>query len=199
MDGERLVNIDLGTSEPKSFLCKGLNTWSQFGSPFAVPAAMRTSTPTPDRRQRRRIMTLRNFRNVLLVALALFAVITVRSEMRDRTSDGDYGRLARRSIARAPEVAPRPVPVAEASPVPEAASADPFLIQAAAREQYLRSDLAPLSPTTPAVAEGQANAAPATRASSGQEHVAVVGGPEGVTPMKTEERRPVLGGGFGRQ
>ena len=158
---------------------------------------MRSTTPQRqlppfDRRQHRRFLTLRNFRNALLVALATLAVLNIRSEMRD-TTGGEYGRLYGRGIESVPEVEARGA--APAAAVDEAASADPFSVDAARREQYLgNASLEPVPLLDPAV-----DTTAYTRRPS-DSGVSIVGGPEGVAIVTEEARHaPALGGGFGRR
>lgn len=153
--------------------------------------------PFPDRRQHRRYLTKRNVFGAIGILILLFTVITIRSEMRSTPTD-EYGRVYGKQLNKLPEVTPRaamPV-VAESSSVPEAASADPFSLDAAAREQYLgdtrlepATQSAPLSPAGVTI--------PAPRGV--QSDVRVEGGPEGVVIVRDREKQaPVLGGGFGK-
>ena len=147
-----------------------------------------------ERRRRKRILTLRNVRNAVLVLLVVVAGMNIRSEMRDTTGD-DFGRLYERELAKAPVVEPAPVAEADVLPVDEAASADPFSLEAAAREQYLRAAIgAPVSSPAPSSAvvtfAGENTGAPKLK---------IVGGPDGVSVVEERRRAPVLGGGFGRE
>lgn len=145
--------------------------------------------PIRDRRQRKRYLTLRNVRNVLLVCLVAFVAISIRSELRG-TGPASYGRLYERELAPPPE--PKPVEVVrEASPaVPDQTVADPLLLAPAAREQWLRGDTT--NPALGALPRAEASVA------RGETRVAIVGGPEGVSVVRQERRKPVLSGGFGR-
>ncbi|HEV7767175.1 MAG TPA: hypothetical protein VGQ76_19395 [Thermoanaerobaculia bacterium] len=148
--------------------------------------------PIRDRRQGKRIVTVRNFGIATIAFLVLFAVITIRSEMRGSGS-ASYGRLVEREL---PKVEHKPVEIVrEAVPAieTEQAHADPMLTAPMAREQFLREQVAP-APVAVAVPQ-RTQAALAT----GETDVAIVGGPEGVKVTQTERRRPVLSGGFGRQ
>jgi len=145
----------------------------------------------PERRQRTRYLTLRNFRNAILVLLVLFTIVSIRSELRRPDGTG-YGRLVERELA--PPVAPKPVEVVATAgeTVPDATHADPMLVEPLVREQWIRpeGDVAIVP-----VGDTRAEASVAT----GQTEVAIVGGPEGVAVVQQERRRPVLAGGFGRQ
>src|ERR1041384_7907759 len=64
------------------------------GSSFAVGIVMNRHrpdliVPIKDRRQRKRYLTLKNFGWFMLAAVVIFIGITIRSEMRGRSS-GDY-------------------------------------------------------------------------------------------------------------
>jgi hypothetical protein len=152
------------------------------------------NVPYPDRRQRKRIVTLRNFRNFALIAIALFAVISIASEMRGPAKE-DFGRLYGREVAKVPETTPEPIQsaIVPAEPVDDNASADPFLLEAAAREQYLGVN-EPLQPVvTPAPVE-----APAPLP---KEHarIEISGDANGVAIVQKDNvNAPVLGGGFMR-
>lgn len=151
--------------------------------------------PIHDRRQRRRILTLKNFGIAMVAFLVLFAVISIRSELRGTSAD--YGRLMQRELP--PVVQPaRPVEVvteATPAPVPEATHADPMLLAPMAREQWLHGD--PNAPTGVTTAEVMPRAE--VSVATGETRVAIVGGTEGVSVVKRERRQPVLSGGFGRR
>ena len=150
--------------------------------------------PAVERRSRRRILTLRNVRNGFIAALAVVAALNIRSEMRDSTSSEEFGRLYQQDISKAPQPQATAASVMEIAPVDEAASADPFALDAARREQYLGSTpleavalIDPVAPT-PEIAPADGDS------------VRIVGGPEGVTLVREDRKRgPALGGGFGRQ
>ena len=145
--------------------------------------------PIRDRRQRRRILTLKNFFIFVAVTVTAFAAISLRSEMRGM-KPGDYGRLFRRETP--PPVEAKPMEVVREEPPPtvgDQTQADPTLVEPMQRSQWLVDDTA--TTTTPA---------PMISAASvrGEADVAIVGGAEGVAVVKKERRKPVLSGGFGR-
>ena len=144
--------------------------------------------PIHDRRQRRRYLTLKNFGIVTLVLMALFVAISIRSEMRGRTS-GEFGRLFQREVAL--DVQQKPVEVVREAPapVPDATHADPLLTEPMARAQWLQDENAAPAMLIPTASEVRPNGS----------DVAIVGGSEGVTVVQQERRKPVLSGGFGRQ
>jgi len=147
--------------------------------------------PVRDRRQRKRYLTLKNFGWATLACAVAFTAITIRSELRGTSAD--YGRLFERQIDVPVKQKPVEIVREEVSePVPDQTHADPMLVEPMARAQWLYGD-DPLAPQP---------VQPADRAEAsvvaGQTRVAIVGGPEGVTVVRTERRAPVLAGGFGR-
>ena len=169
------------------------------GSPFAISRGMSRAkseliVPVRDRRQRRRILTLKNLRNAALVVLGLFAGLTVLANLRGRNAPkDDYGRLYGHQI-QTPDIKPKqPEVVTEA--VNDQDHADPTLIRNQVRAQLLQADSNVPTETAPTpVAAASTMTPPVT----GQERVAIVGGPEGVQLVRKNSERPVLGGGFGR-
>jgi hypothetical protein len=145
-----------------------------------------------ERRRRKRILTKRNIGIGVVVMLVIVAGFNIRSEMRDSTGD-DYGRLYQRELQKAPVVEPNIVAGSEVAPVDEQASADPFALDAAAREQYLGTT--PLQPEP--VVSSAVTYVPASTA--GESELKIVGGPDGVTIEQERRHAPVLGGGFGRR
>ena len=139
-------------------------------------------------------MTLRNVRNGFLAALVVVAVLNIRSEMRDTTSSEEFGRLYQQDIDKSPQPKATAASAMEIAPVDEAASADPFALDAARREQYLgRTPLEPVALIDPVVENVPV-------AASTGDSVRIVGGPEGVTLVREDRKAgPALGGGFGRR
>lgn len=150
--------------------------------------------PVRDRRRRKRIVTLKNFRNVALIALALFVVVTIRSEIKGNQND-DYGRIVSKELPRTPEAKPMEV-VTETSEVRDETSADPMLIQPAVRAQFLGdTTLEPVPLIDPSPQPPSQRQTP-----TGEGRVVIVGGTEGVSIVREERPKlPQLGGGFGRQ
>jgi len=133
-------------------------------------------------------VTLRNFRNVAIVAMAVFLAITIYSETRGHRT-GDYGRLYSSELPA--RVDPKPVEVVtEATAVDEQTHADPMLVAPMARAQWLQGE------ETATVAVAAAPTVVSTAEAKGD--VTIVGGPEGVSVVRAERRRPLLTGGFGR-
>lgn len=152
--------------------------------------------PMSERRRRKRYLTLKNVRNVSAVLAVLFIVITVRSELRRGTTDGDYGRLYSRQIPVAAPIEAKKIPVVTEAPIPDQNSADPLLIRPAAREQYLGVTELPQAETE-LVAEVDTFAKREPLLASTTGKVAIVGNANGVVLVTEEKRKtPVLTGGF---
>jgi hypothetical protein len=150
--------------------------------------------PIRDRRQRKRILTLKNFGVFMAVLAVVFVAISIRSEMRG-LNPGGYGRLFNSAVppaveAKSMEVVTEAQPSTVDSRVADQTHADPMLVQPMVRAQWLDDDT---TTTT-------ATAVPVVAAASvrGDGQVAIVGGTDGVAVMRTERRKPVLSGGFGR-
>jgi len=137
----------------------------------------------PERRQHVRIVTLRNFGWLTLAMALAFIAISIRSELRGRHMQ-DYGRLVDRQmqtdIQRKPvEVVEESVPATEAAAAPQS---EPMMIE----------------PADGAVQPAPTLSAQVVPPARGDSRVAIVGGPEGVTIVQRQQRRPLLRGGFGR-
>ena len=150
--------------------------------------------PIRDRRQRRRILTLKNFYKAAIVAIVLFAGLTIYFDIRHPRSNGDYGRLFGKQVSgQVPQVTKPPVDVVKEAPVPDQTAADPLLVAAQAREQYLGN------PTlTPVPVVANTMTMPPATTSDGT--AVVVGGPNGVTIVKGKTNtKPTLQGGIFKQ
>ena len=150
--------------------------------------------PIRDRRQRRRILTLKNFRNAMIVLIVVFVIISIRSEMRGRGVGTDYGRLVNRDLPPAEEIARKPIETVQEKEVDETPSADPFDLKSAAREQYLgvtqTASVPLLEPVQPPPAPVRVGA---------EADMVIVGDSNGVAVVPTKRaEKPQLGGGFGR-
>jgi hypothetical protein len=149
--------------------------------------------PIRDRRQHKRYLTLRNFRNAIFVFLFAFLAISIHSELRG-TDGSSFGRLSERELP--PQVAAEPVEVVRETPpvaVADETHADPMLVAPMMREQWLRDDT-----TTAATTQFEAMPRAEASVATGRTRVAVVGDAGGVTIVQQERRKPVLSGGFGR-
>lgn len=141
--------------------------------------------PIRDRRQRRRVLTLKNFGRVLLGVTIFFAGVTINSDLRHPKPVGDYGRLFGKQVSGQTAVEPKKFDVVTAAPIEDQTAADPLLVGAAAREQYLRVE----STTTADVSQTNANS---------------VNGPNGIVIVRSsstpiDQRHPTLSGGIFRQ
>lgn len=155
--------------------------------------------PVPERRRRKRILTLKNFGRLAIAMAIVFAGLTLQSEFRRGPSDGYYGRLFGKQVSSQNEIAkPKFDVVKEVPPVPDQTAADPLLIAPAAREQqYLGVDGQPVPVQANSVPMREQSETPALR--GGTSGVTVVGGADGVTIVKKGDRpQPVLHGGIFR-
>lgn len=157
--------------------------------------------PVRDRRQSRRLLTTKNTLGTLLVATVIFAAVTIRSEMRGKSGDG-YGRLFGKQVSSQEHLGkPAYDVVHEQAPVQDQTASDPMLVAPAAREQILLDNTAQATASTATIpTQTEIVAASATPISVGTgENVQIVGGPEGVTIVKGQTKRPTLGGGIFKQ
>ncbi|HEX6160274.1 MAG TPA: hypothetical protein VF111_08925 [Thermoanaerobaculia bacterium] len=152
--------------------------------------------PIRDRRQHKRYLTLKNARNVTLVLVAAFLIVTIHGEMRG-LKPGEHGRLFHKELPEAPKAKPVEIVREQApAPVPDADSADPTLIEPMARAQWLDDDFYNAQPEP---TQAATITAPTVQARvQGDARIAIVGGAEGIAVVKESHRKPVLSGGFGR-
>jgi hypothetical protein len=148
----------------------------------------------PERRRRRRIVTLRNFGYLTLAAFVTLLGLNIRSEIRGKRTARDYGRLLERQLpAEIPSRLP-PEVVQEQAPIDDQTAPDPMLVAPLHREQWIRPDTYTAEPAVPYTASSQI-----VVPRDGESRVAIVGGPDGVAVVEQKRRKPVLSGGFGRQ
>jgi hypothetical protein len=147
--------------------------------------------PVRDRRQSKRYLTLRNAGKAAVVVFALLAIVTIQASLR-RSKPGEYGRLLGEQVPREPAVVERKVDVVREAPVTDNTAADPLLVAPAAREQFLGT---PPPATTSAAAVPTAAPTPPVR---GDGSVTIVGGAEGVSVVRADDRKqpPLTGGIF---
>src|SRR3954447_3399201 len=110
--------------------------------------------PIRDRRQRRRILTIKNCAITMLSIAVIFASISIYNEAR-RAPAGEYGRLFRSQVPSTNTAISRKVDVIEEGPVDDQRAADPMLVAPAAREQLLLANSnvpVPPPPPTPPLA-----------------------------------------------
>ena len=150
--------------------------------------------PVRDRRQRRRILTLKNFWKFALVIIAIFAGITIEANLR-HSKTTDYGRLYGNRVQQTSTVS-RKQEIVQEGQINDATAADPTLIGAQARAQILTGEAdKPLTQTVPAAP----GSIPPTPVQDSAGRYIITGGPEGVTLVQKNNAKPVLGGGFGKQ
>jgi hypothetical protein len=144
----------------------------------------------PERRQRVRILTLKNFgRAVAVIAVVLVGANLVSEARRSRS--GNYGRLYDRQMGKTETVAPQKVEIVTEAPVEDRSASNPLLVANAAREQYL--DTGQLNPTTPAQPIAAAQQPLTLQPTRGS--VAIVGDEGGIAVVGSQRH---LRGGFGR-
>jgi hypothetical protein len=157
--------------------------------------------PIRDRRQRRRILTIRNCAISMLSVAVVIAAISTYNASR-RAPAGEYGRLIGGQEQTTNTAVSRKVDVIEEGPADEQRSGDPMLVAPAAREQTLRTEMtapvaapAPVPDRSPA-AIGNVNGHGTTIVGDGS-GVAVVHAP--ATSTTSTAPRPVLSGGIFKQ
>jgi hypothetical protein len=153
--------------------------------------------PIRDRRQRRRILTIRNCAIAMLSLAVIFAAISIYNDRRSAPA-GEYGRLFGSQVpANAPT--PRRVDVVTEAPVNDGRAADPMLTAPAAREQLLLANTnapAPVAPPVPI-------SAPSAIGNVSAHGTTIVGDGNGVAVVHASTTstaaRPVLSGGIFKQ
>jgi hypothetical protein len=144
--------------------------------------------PIRDRRQRRRILTLKNFRWVLLAFIFFFLGVTIQSDLRHSETNGDYGRIFGKQVSSQVVITPKNPDVVTETTIQDQTGADPLLLSAAARGQYLGVNVDP----------ALSRIAPAGEPAPHSENV--VSGPNGVTIVRGQtEHQQTLSGGIFRQ
>ncbi len=158
--------------------------------------------PIRDRRQGRRILTIRNCAISMLSIAVVFASISIYNEKR-RGGAGEYGRLFGSQVPAANDGVARKTDVVSEGPVSDQAAPDPMLVAPAAREQLLVANtktnttqattttIAPVTAPTPQVFASAAHG------------TTIVGDADGVkivkAPSTTTAQQPVLSGGIFKQ
>jgi hypothetical protein len=135
--------------------------------------------PIRDRRSRHRILTLKNFAKVVIALGIFFAGLTIQSDFRHPNSSAEYGRLLDKQVSSHDVIEAKKDQIITA-PIEDQTAADPLLVAAQAREQWLHQE-------TPA---------PVAQTDSSS-----VSGPSGIVIVrgKIDQRHPVLSGGIFRQ
>lgn len=95
-------------------------------------------TPQRERRRRRRVLTLRNAGKFAAAVILLFVAVSLVSEFRHRGNEpGEYGRLYSRRTRHADLEPRKPYTVIDETSISDETGADPMLLEAARRQQYL--------------------------------------------------------------
>ena len=154
--------------------------------------------PIRDRRQQRRILTVRNCAISMLSFAVIFVAISTYNEAR-RAPAGEYGRLFGSQVPATSTAIARNVDVIKEAPVDDQHAADPMLVAPAAREQILMANTNVPTAAPQPVAVPLA-ARPAIGSVSGH-GTTIVGDGNGVTVVKATSAapRPVLSGGIFKQ
>ncbi len=158
--------------------------------------------PVRDRRSRKRIVTLKNFGWVVAALVVTFVGLTVWSSTRHNGSEG-YGRLFGKQVARQNEIPQPKFDVIKEAPVADQTAPDPYLVEPAARAQYLGVEQAsatagvqPIAIDQPVATSTQSLDAPR----GGGKSVTIVGGSNGVAIVKRADgQKPTLSGGIFKQ
>jgi hypothetical protein len=154
--------------------------------------------PIRDRRERKRYLTTKNVLGVSIAIVAIFATVTIRSEMRKGDKE-NYGRLFGKQVSGQTELAKPVYDVVKEVPVNDQTASDPMLVASGAREQIL-IDQTTTNPTTTTVADPAVSIAATTPIGiTPGAGVAITGGPEGVTITQGQTKRPTLAGGIFKQ
>jgi hypothetical protein len=164
--------------------------------------------PIRDRRQRRRVLTLKNFGKAAAAVAAMFAVIIVYANVRHMPA-GEYGRLFGKQVAAPDAPIARKTDVVSEGRVQDQTAPDPMLVATGAGEQVLMANSnvpnqPPATQTTTAfVAAGSKT--PVVIGSAAAKGVSIVGDGDGLavvggaTAKAAPQQRPVLGGGIFKQ
>ncbi|HEX3577535.1 MAG TPA: hypothetical protein VHY33_03140 [Thermoanaerobaculia bacterium] len=156
--------------------------------------------PIRDRRQRRRILTIRNCAISMLSFAVIFAAISIYNEAR-RTPAGEYGRLFGSQVPATNTAISRNVDVIKEGAIDDQRAADPMLVAPAAREQILLADTnVPAPPPQPVAVP----VAPPSAIGNVSGHgTTIVGDGNGVAIVRASATstapRPVLSGGIFKQ
>jgi hypothetical protein len=157
--------------------------------------------PIRDRRQSRRVLTVKNCAITMLSVAVIFASISVYNEAR-RGPAGEYGRLFGKQVSVPNDDVKRNVDVIHEGDVTDQSSPDPMLVAPAAREQILMANTN--VPTATVAPQPVPVAVTPTAAADVRGHgTTIVGDGNGVTVVKAQSTstapRPVLAGGIFKQ
>ncbi len=155
--------------------------------------------PIRDRRQSRRILTVKNCAISMLSAAVIVASISIYNEARSAPA-GEYGRLFGSQVPAANAPISRNVDVIKEGAVDDQRAADPMLVAPAAREQLLLANTnvpAPAPPPAPVTS-------PSAIGNVSGHGTTIVGDGSGVAVVRpstttSTAARPVLSGGIFKQ
>jgi hypothetical protein len=159
--------------------------------------------PIRDRRQGRRVLTIKNFAMTMLGVAIVIAAISIYSQKR-RGPAAEYGRLSGTEVAAPNRDLARKVDVIQEGPIADQAAADPMLVAPAGREQLLmaNSNVAPPPAVTTGGTATSAAVAPVGFAASSN-GTTIVGDGKGVAlvhaPASSTAPPPPLSGGVFKQ
>jgi hypothetical protein len=152
--------------------------------------------PIRDRRQRRRILTIKNCAISMLSVAVIVAAISTYNAAR-RAPAAEYGRLFGSEVTSTNATVPRKVDVIEEGPADDRGGADSMLVAPAAREHT------DLPASIPAPAPRVAVASPSAIGNVRGHGKTIVGDGSGVAvvpaPTTSTAPRPVLSGGIFKQ
>lgn len=131
----------------------------------------------------------------MIVAVGLFVGLTIFSEFHKPKAHDEFGRLLNEQVATpAPQIQRAPQVVTEGS-IADQDHADPTLVQASIRTQYLGVEPNAITPAPAVPVESVPGPTAIDKA-----HATIVGDANGVTLAKTDtQTRGVLGGGIFKQ
>ena len=155
--------------------------------------------PIRDRRQGRRILTIKNCAISMLTIAVVFASISIYNETR-RGASGEYGRLFGSQVPAANDGIARKTDVVSEGPVNDQSAPDPMLVAPAAREQLLVSNSNTTTQATTTTIAPVTPSRPQVLASVGH-GTTIVGDADGVKIVKAPatSTAPVLSGGIFKQ
>jgi hypothetical protein len=159
--------------------------------------------PIRDRRQRRRILTIRNCAISMLSVAVIFASISIYNEAR-RAPTGEYGRLFGSQVPATNTTISRNVDVINEGPVDDQRAADPMLVAPAAREQLLLANTnVPVAATPKPAPPPVPVTSPSAIGNVSGHGTTIVGDGNGVAVVRptttSTAARPVLSGGIFKQ
>ena len=156
--------------------------------------------PIRDRRQRRRILTIKNCALTMLSLAVVFASISIYSASR-RGNTADYGRLFGTQVGAPNRGVSRNLEVVHEGTVADQSAPDPMLVAPAGREQLLmaKSNVDPTPAPTSQVTPAPITIVPANAKAH---ETTIVGDGNGIVvakPASTTTAHPVLSGGIFKQ